>query len=112
MKTIFYYKVYGNITGNIWMPQTKCSKAFSLICERDIVNQNRNPFAYHFESLRDILLHISNDGDFQSCDINECFLDISYTDGNKTVTKTYDLRESIENSDLFTEELEYIDFEY
>ena len=108
MKTNFKYYVYGNKIGNIWMPNETCSKNFSLIFTRDI----KEPFKIHFESLRDILLHIINDGDFRSVEINECYLDISYIIGNKEIKKTYDLRNSSLKDEFFTKEVEFIDIEY
>ena len=56
-----------------------------------------------------MLLSIVNDGDFRAAEINECTLLISYFVGNRKTEKSYDLRLSKENIDLFTEEIRYFD---
>jgi len=107
MKTNFQYRVYGNKIGEIWMPEVVSSKNFNEKFSRN----PKEPFATYFETLRNIFTSLTNDGDFRSVSLNECYLDISYTLGNKTVTKTYDLRNSLLKDEFFTDEIEYVDFE-
>jgi hypothetical protein len=61
--------------------------------------------------LRDTLLHLTNDGDFQSCAITWARLEVSHyfggeADGTRTVkirTRVWDLRGVGEDADCFAE---------
>jgi hypothetical protein len=64
----YEYELRGYVVGDIWMPQTECFKPIGLRFERS----KTGPHNYNggvFESLRDAALHVTNDGDFQSCEI-------------------------------------------
>ena len=66
----------GEIAGIIWMPAVECSKAFHLALTRiPRTSSTRTypgitPRSMQITCLRDALLHLTNDGDFQSCAIN------------------------------------------
>src|ERR1022692_4760662 len=69
-------KIFGEITGTVWMPAVECSKEFHLELVR-IPRTSRirtypgiMPRSMEITCLRDSLLHLTNDGDFQSCSIN------------------------------------------
>jgi hypothetical protein len=51
--------------------------------------------------VRDALLTITNDGDFQSCAISYAVLEVSRRKGSKTITRTWELRGEGENADCF-----------
>jgi len=67
--------LYGEIAGNIWMPAVECTKEFRLELIRIPRNSTTRtypgiaPRSMEITCLRDALLHITNDGDFQSCSI-------------------------------------------
>jgi hypothetical protein len=68
--------LYGEIAGIIWMPAVECSKEFHLELVRiPRTSTTRTypgiaPRSMQVTCLRDALLHLTNDGDFQSCSIN------------------------------------------
>jgi hypothetical protein len=61
--------------------------------------------------LRDALLHLTNDGDFQSCSITWAVLEVSHyfgdeTDGTRTVkirTRVWELRGQGQDADCFAD---------
>ena len=65
--------LYGEIAGNIWMPAIECTKAFHLELTRIPRTSSIRtypgiaPRSMEITCLRDALLHLTNDGDFQSC---------------------------------------------
>jgi hypothetical protein len=107
--------LYGEIAGNIWMPAVECSKEFHLELVR-IPRTSRirtypgiMPHSMKITCLRDALLHLTNDGDFQSCAINWARLEVSHTFGGesrgtrtvKVRTRTWEVRGQGENADCF-----------
>jgi hypothetical protein len=107
--------LYGEIAGTIWMPAVECSKEFHLELIR-IPRKSSNrtypgiaPCSMQITCLRDVLLHLTNDGDFQSCSITWARLKVSHTSGDesrgtRTVrvrTRTWELRGQGENADCF-----------
>ena len=107
--------LYGEIAGTIWMPAVDCSKEFQLELTRiPRMSSTRTypgiaPRSIEITRLRDALLHITNDGDFQSCSINWARLEVSHhlgeeSRGTRTVkvrTRVWDLRGQDENADCF-----------
>ncbi|HVN17447.1 MAG TPA: hypothetical protein VMU05_01700 [Dongiaceae bacterium] len=81
--------LYGEVAGNIWMPAVECTKAFDL----ELIHIARNsktrthpgvaPRSIEITCLRDALLHITNDGDFQSCAITWAILSVSHYFGGE-----------------------------
>ena len=55
-------------------------------------------------TLRDALLHITNDGDFQSCSIEWAVLEVTIDKGNKRITRVWEMRGKGPNSDCFVKE--------
>jgi len=110
--------LYGEIVGNIWMPAVECTKEFHL----ELISVPRNsktrtypgiaPRSMEITCLRDALLHITNDGDFQSCAITWARLEVSHyfggeTNGTRTTkihTRVRELRGRGPDADCFTEE--------
>jgi len=107
--------LYGEITGTIWMPAVECSKEFHLELIRiPRTSTTRTypgiaPRTMEISCLRDALLHLINDGDFQSCTINWAKLEISHyfgdeSRGTRTVkvrTRVWEVRGQGENADCF-----------
>ncbi len=75
----------GVIIGNIWMPNCECEKDFRVKFTPDDEPFSRQwgktPFGC---AMRDALLHITNDGDFQSCSILFCEMEAVYGDTTPT----------------------------
>ena len=104
------YRIYGEVTGKIWMPAAECTKEFSWELER-IPRDERYRTAYahgwpaQITELRDILLHITNDGDFQSCAITWAVLEVTHWSAsnkrNQYVTRVWELRGTGPNADCF-----------
>jgi len=95
MKTI-NIRIYGIIRGYIWMPNTECTKEFNLR-----LSFKSEPFAYQIGCLRDALLHITNDGDFQSCEIEYAVLQVTKQKGLSRIIRERELAGSGENADCF-----------
>ena len=107
--------LYGEIAGTIWMPAVECSKEFHLELVRvPRMSSTRTypgiaPHSMEITCLRDALLHLTNDGDFQSCSINWARLEVSHYFGEdggesrtvKAHTRVWDLRGRGENADCF-----------
>jgi hypothetical protein len=105
----------GEIAGVIWMPAVECSKEFHLELKRiPRMSSTRTypgiaPRSMEITCLRDALLHLTNDGDFQSCAINWGKLEVSHTFGEETPgtrtvkvrTRVWELRGQGENADCF-----------
>jgi len=86
-KQYITYKAIGTIKGNIWMPNIECTKDFNINFSKD----NSLPFTTNFETLEDIKNHITNDGDFRSCEISEGELIVTLHYGNRTISHCLDL---------------------
>ena len=111
-------KIYGEVSGEIWMPAVRCTKMFELDLIR--IARDSSPRTYpgiaprsmEITSLRDALLHLTNDGDFQSCGIAWGILEVSHssrndTDTSSTVstrTRVWTLRGIGQNADCFCHE--------
>jgi hypothetical protein len=86
---------YGEIAGNIWMPAVECTKAFRLELNRIPRNSTTRtypgiaPRSMEIACLRDALLHVTNDGDFQSCAIIWAVLEISHYFGHEAPGNPY-----------------------
>ena len=107
--------LYGEIAGTIWMPAVECSKDFYLELVRIPRTSNTRtypgiaPRSMKITCLRDALLHLTNDGDFQSCAINWARLEVSHTFGDearstrtvKVRTRVWELRGQDQNADCF-----------
>jgi len=83
----FSYHATGEVKGNIWMPYCECTKEFNISFSRD----DKKPFSRFFETLDDIKNHITNDGDFRSCEIEWGFLEVTMHYGNRTITRHINL---------------------
>jgi len=109
--------LYGEIAGHIWMPAVECTKAFHLELTRIPRNSKTRtypgiaPRSMEITCLRDALLHLTNDGDFQSCSITWARLEVSHyfgdeTRGTRTVkirTRVWELRGQGQDADCFVE---------
>jgi hypothetical protein len=109
--------LYGEIAGYIWMPAVECTKEFHLELTRIPRKSSTRtypgiaPRSMEITCLRDALLHLTNDGDFQSSAITWARLEVSHyfgneTDGTHTVkirTRVWELRGQGQNADCFAE---------
>lgn len=108
---------YGEIAGNIWMPAVECSKTFHIELTR-IPRSSKTrmypgiaPRSMEITCLRDALLHLTNDGDFQSCSITWAMLEVCHyfgdeTDGTRTVkirTRVWELHGQGQDADCFAD---------
>jgi hypothetical protein len=105
----------GEITGTIWMPAVEYCKEFHLELRRIPRESSIRtypgiaPRSMEITCLRDALLHLTNDGDFQSCAVNWATLEVSHTFGDETRgtgtvkvrTRVREVRGHGENSDCF-----------
>jgi hypothetical protein len=101
-------KMYGEISGPIWMPAVDCTKEFNVKLVRIPRNADTRVAHSHgwpmeISVLRDALLTITNDGDFQNASITWAVLEVSQRKGNKTITRTWELRGKGENADCFAQ---------
>jgi hypothetical protein len=99
-------RLYGEVEGTIWMPSATCTKDFDVRLVRVPRDQNTrvaHSYGWPMEigELRDALLTITGDGDFQNCSITWAVLEVSYHKGNKRITRTWELRGKGYNSDCF-----------
>jgi len=109
--------LYGEVAGNIWMPAVECTKAFHLELTRILRNSSTRtypgiaPRSMEITCLRDALLHLTNDGDFQSCAITWARLEVSHYFGDETYgartvkirTRVWDLRGQGQDADCFAD---------
>lgn len=99
-------RLRGEVAGTIWMPAIECTKDFSVRLVR-IPRDAKTRTAYshgwpmEISTLRDALLHITNDGDFQHCAITYAVLTVTHRKGNRSVSRTWELRGKGENADCF-----------
>jgi hypothetical protein len=99
-------RLYGEVEGTIWMPSAVCTKSFDVRLVR-IARDARTRVAHahgwpwEISELRDALLSLTNDGDFQSCSITWAVLEVSYRKGSKTITRTWEVRGTGTNADCF-----------
>jgi hypothetical protein len=92
-------KLYGEVAGTIWMPAVECTKEFHLELTRIPRHSTTRtypgiaPRSMEITCLRDALLHVTNDGDFQSCAITWAVLEVSHYSGDETRrTRTVKIR--------------------
>lgn len=107
MASKYKIRIYGEVEGTIWMPATAATKEFDLELEKlpeseSLTYPGISPWRMQIHKLRDALLHITNDGDFQSCSISWAQLEITRQQGRRRITKTYDLTGKVDgNSDCY-----------
>lgn len=81
--------LYGEVAGMIWMPPVECTKVFHLELIRIPRNSKTRtypgvaPRSMEITCLRDALLHITDDDDFQSCAITWARLEVSHHFGDE-----------------------------
>ena len=100
MKTI-KIRIYGELQGPIWWPAGAiCTKEFDLCCDYE-----DKPFRRQIDCLRDALLHITNDGDFQNCEICFAVLEITKQKGLSKIIRERILQGVGENADCFVDDM-------
>ena len=109
-ETVKRIRLFGEVSGKIWMPYETCTKDFDVSLERiPRDSQTRTAYSHgwpmEITCLRDALLHITNDGDFQSCAIEWAFLEVTIDKGHKRIARVWELRGKGENSDCFAAEV-------
>lgn len=98
MKTLDI-RICGTLQGPIWWP-------FGAICQKEFdkhFNYQQEPFKYPIDCLRDALLHITNDGDFQNCEISFAVLIVTKQKGHNKIIRERVLQGTGKNSDCFCE---------
>jgi len=109
--------LYGEVAGIIWMPAVECTKEFRLELTRIPRHSTTRtypgiaPRSMEITCLRDALLHVANDGDFQSCAITWAVLEVSHRFGDeahgtstaKIRTRVWGLRGKGPDADCFRE---------
>jgi hypothetical protein len=109
--------LYGEVAGTIWMPAVECTKEFRLELTRIPRNSSTRtypwiaPRSMDITCLRDALLHVTNDGDFQSCSVTWAVLEVSHYFGDgtgrtrtaKIRTRVWELRGQGPDADCFGE---------
>lgn len=109
--------LYGEVAGEIWIPAVRCRKSFELDLiriARDGANRTHPGIAarsMEVSSLRDALLHLTNDYDFKSCGIAWGILEVSHSFRNETDSSTIATRTRVwrlrgvgQNADCFCRE--------
>ena len=94
-------RIYGEVQGSIWWPCGAIrTKEFDVHCSYE-----DKPFCRQIECLRDVLLHITNDGDFQHCEISFAVLTITKQKGLNRLVRERILQGTGENADCFVEDM-------
>ena len=96
----------GMLEGVIWMPSVVCEKEFDITFSTD----EKNPWTrywdnyLHHNKLRSALLHVTDDGDFQSCSIAYCYLTARWLDERgRIIEMTNEINPAAKDiADLFT----------
>ena len=89
-------EVRGIIAGRIWMPAATCGKPFKVLNQKyphragdDLQNERA--------TLRDMVLRVTNNGDFQSCQVIDAQVTfrrtVQTTTGTKIRTRSMDIRQ-------------------
>lgn len=78
-KQDFSVEIVGNVKGTIWMPAVECTKDIREIARDD-------------DTLRDTVLRVTNDGDFQSCDIEDAAVKVTLIKPNRRAVRWFDIR--------------------
>ena len=93
--------LYGEVAGRIWMPAVECTKEFHLELTRIPRNSRTRtypgiaPRSMEITCLRDALLHVTNDGDFQSCAITWAVLEVSHYFDEISGARTVEIRRRV-----------------
>ena len=109
-------KLYGEVAGTIWMPAVECTKEYHLELTRIPRHSTTRiypgiaPRSMEITCLRDALLHVTNDGDFQACAITWAMLEVCHHFGDETRrtrtvkirTRVWELRGKGPDADCFT----------
>lgn len=89
--------IFGTLIGTIWQPCDECEKEFD-----EVFSYDSKPFTKQIDCLRDALLHITNDGDFQHCSIDRAIMRVTkHKFGHTSKCRTVELTGNDENSDLY-----------
>ena len=108
-KPITDVRITGTIAGKIWMPAATCGKQFD-------VRRSQYPFSSYVDengqsvraTLRDMILHVTNDGDFQSAQVIDATVTFerSTFENNRTriERRHYDIRRFPSVADMVAEE--------
>jgi hypothetical protein len=102
MKTV-EIRLIGCVSGSIWQPAIKCTKNFDF--QFQFRNSDKNIRSHNeIDCLRDALLKIIDDGDFQCCDVDRiesATLIVTKQKGSNTITRERVLQGIGENADCF-----------
>lgn len=76
--------ISGTIAGEIWMPGATCGKTFAASNDEYPHNAGTIDGVSVPATLRDMVLHVTNDGDFQSCSIIDATVTFERTERTRT----------------------------
>lgn len=96
MKTI---TLAGTLRGTIWMPAVECTKEFAVK-----FSPEDRPFTRKWTGLADALDHVTNDGDFQNCQIENMVMVIEQSEGNKSFRRVVEVYPTDITKDYFVSE--------
>lgn len=94
------FKLQGEVSGKIWMPSCELyTKEF-----REIFSRTKESHCIpKINNLREVLLKVTNDGDFQSCSIDWALLEVEdiSDDGRRRKIRVFELKGNDKNKDLW-----------
>lgn len=97
MKQLQSITISGTLRGTIWMPCAECTKDVSAK-----FTPKQQPFSHEWTGIRDALLRLTNDGDFQSCTLESVTMSVVWRSGKDIVTRHAGLPVGKETEDLYT----------
>lgn len=89
---------YTTVKGFIWMPMVECTK--EKVTE---FTPKGSSFTPKWEGLREALLYITNDGDFQNCEIDWGCMVVRWFDGKYSIERQVEIPRCKLTEDLLTE---------
>ena len=97
MKQLQSITISGTLRGDIWWPRAECTKDVSAE-----FTPKQQPFSHEWTGIRDALLHLTNDGDFESCTLESVIMSVVWRSGKDIVTRHVGLPVGKETEDLYT----------
>ena len=106
-KTLVSIQLSGRLQGTIWYPPITCTKDFKVT-----FTPENKPFTTKWAGIRAALLSITNDGDFQDCQVAELFGKVTWVNGKEYITRYVNFTPGQAINDLIIPESEVIYPEY
>lgn len=109
---VYEYTILGMLVGPIWIPACEACKEVVYSFVRKEADK-AHPFVGVRETLREAVLHVTNDRDFQSCELRNAVLKVvaSRKKGTRTVsvTRYFALEKFSSVTDMVSAEEYYMD---